>query len=503
MKNLKIIFTICFCLATASLYGQSRHYNSQTLGMGGGGTAYIDGYHSNFLNPANLMLRKAKRPSTSLGILGGLGVQAGGSLVNLGVYDDYFTKGLTLDGQIREDMLNDWFGSGVNNTRDLALNLDIVPLGFSKRGQKSALSFATRVRVIEDFTINRGFAELAFYGLDSDQFGSAVPVNFNNTTISYAEVSIAYAREIPLPLQGIIEALPFINGVKLYAGVAPKYIVGVQASELDFTSTLQVESVGPTTAGGITQNFDYSLYAFGELSDQLADYANARQSNPDAKFDDYVDYSGSDSGTLGSGFGMDLGVTAEIDVSLPALGILGKRQVLRLAMSATDLGSVNFDASPTRVTANGEITFDGDAGDDSFDDYLDNFSDSLQNDVYGDFTSVAEDGRKYKLPGMYNFGAALTLGKLTTTLDYGFGFNDTGANTKRSSLTLGTEYRLLGFIPLRFGTRLGGYSSTVYSAGFGVDLKFIEFSFAAQSASSSGELGSSVAAAWSGLLIRF
>lgn len=501
MKILRIFFTICFCVTTASLFAQSRHYNSQTLGMGGGGTAYIDGYHSNFLNPANLMLNKARRPSTSIGIIGGIGVKAGGSLLNLKVYDDYFTKGLTLEGQIREDMLNDWFGANATNTRNIAVSLDIVPLGFSKKGQKSAFSFANRVRVVEDFTINKGFAELAFYGLDSDQFGTAVPVNFNNKTISYAEFSIGYAREIPLPLQGIIESVPFINGVKLYAGVAPKYIVAAQGVELDFNSTLQVQPAAQ--AGGITQTFDYSLYSFGDLSKQLKSYADARQTNPDAKLDDYLDYSGSDVGTVGSGFGMDLGVTAEIDVSIPALGLLGKRQVLRVAMSATDLGTVNFDSSPSRVTANGAITFDGDAGDDSFEDYLDNFADSLENDVYGDFVSESVGAKKYKLPGMYNFGAALTLGKLTTTLDYGFGFNDIGTNTKRSSLTLGTEYRLLGFIPIRLGTRLGGYSSRTYSAGFGVDLKVLEFTFAAQSVANTTEFGSSAAFAWSGLLIRF
>lgn len=42
----------------------------------------------------------------------------------------------------------------------------------------------------------------------------------------------------------------------------------------------------------------------------MSAYSNARQSDPTAKFGDYVDYDGSDIGTLGSGFGLDLGVTA-------------------------------------------------------------------------------------------------------------------------------------------------------------------------------------------------
>jgi hypothetical protein len=104
---------------------------------------------------------------------------------------------------------------------------------------------------------------------------------------------------------------------------------------------------------------------------------------------------------------------------------------------------------------------------------------------------------------MYNFGASLTMGKLTTSVDYGIGFNESGNNSKRSTLNLGLEYRLLGMVPLRFGTRVGGYSSTVYSAGAGVDLNFLELSFGASIVGKDTENGGSVAAAFSGLVLRF
>jgi hypothetical protein len=71
---------------------------------------------------------------------------------------------------------------------------------------------------------------------------------------------------------------------------------------------------------------------------------------------------------------------------------------------------------------------------------------------------------------MFNFGAALTLGKLTTTLDYGYASNDVGKTVKGSSLALGLEYRFINFIPIRFGTRYGD-KSTVYSFGTGLDFR--------------------------------
>ncbi len=505
MKHLRLIFTICFSLSAAALVAQSRYYNAATLGMGGGGTAYIDGYHANFLNPANLMINNTgKKPKRQLGIVGGIGVRTGGTLINLDVYDRYLTKGLTISGQTRVDMLNDWFGTDQNNTRDMAATFSIVPFGFSNRGNKMAFSLAARVRTAQDLTVNKGLMELAFYGFDSDQFGgSGVPVNFNSRTLSYTSISLGYAMELPVPLSGVVEMIPFVNGMKLYAGVAPKYLIGIQSTELDFISNLTVDPVSGNNAGGITHDFEYSLYTYGDLSTQLSDYAAARELDPDAKLDDFLDYNGSDIGTLGSGFGVDLGVTAELDVSLPALGILGSRQVLRLSMSVTDIGSIDFDSNPSRITASGVAVVDGDLGDKTPGEYFEDLADSLQNDVYGGFTSESVGAQKYELPGMYNFGAALTLGKLTTTLDYGFGFNEVGTNSRRSALTFGAEYRFLGFIPVRFGTRVGGYSSTSYSAGFGLDLRFLEFTVGASTVANSENNGSSAAVAWSGLVLRF
>jgi len=501
MKTLRIILTISFALTTASLIAQSRYFNSQTLGMGNGGTAFVDGYHANFLNPANLMINNSgRKPKRQLGLLGGLGFQTGGTLMNLNIYEDYLTSGLVIDGTVRENMINDWFGADITETRTIDFNLDVVPFGFSNRGNKMAFSVATRVRTMNNFDMNRGFMELAFYGLDSDIFGSGRDIDFGFSTLSFAEVSFGFAMELPIPLTGLIEKLPFINGINIYAGVAPKYIVGLQAVDLDLTSTLTVDPAG-TANQGISHQFDYTLASFGDLSEQLSNYSNARLSNPDAKLDDYLDYSGSDIGSLGSGVGLDIGLTAEIDVSLPALGILGKRQVLRLSASMTDIGSITFDNRPSTVSANDTFVFDADAGDDSIGDYFDNIADSLENDVYVGFTSASTSEKKYDLPSMYNFGAALTLGKLTTTVDYGYAANEVGRNVKGSSLALGLEYRFLNFIPIRAGSRYGG-EATVYSFGTGIDFRFLDLTFGLMALDDASE-GLNISFAWSGLVFRF
>ncbi len=504
----KIFFTGLFLAIAGTTFvnAQSRHYNSQSLGMGGGGTAYVDGYHANFINPANLMINSNnRRPKRSVGLVGGIGVRTGGTLINLDVYEEYFTQGLTLEGQVAENMLNDLFGgSDQTLTRDFSTTVSIVPFGFSNRGKKSAVSLATRVRVTEDFNINRGFAALGIYGLDPDQFGTATPVNFDFGVVAFSEISVGYARQI-LSLPDLL----FAKNVKLYAGVAPKYMIGGFNSSIDFNSTITMQQSnvgGNQVTESIIHDFEYRLNTMGALATDLRNYEADYDQDNSVKLDDYLVSESEYAGVYATGFGVDLGATLEMDISgVPIIdGFFGKKKTLRLSMAITDIGKLTFDDTPTSLFASGTFDFSG-AGneDDDVGDFYDQLADSLQNEVYGDFDAEDIAGLEYELPAMYNFGASLTMGKLTTSVDYGFGFNDSGTNSKRSTLNLGLEYRFLGFIPLRFGTRVGGYSSTVYSAGAGVDLNFLELSAGVSVVGNDTENGGSVATAFSGLVFRF
>ncbi len=495
-----LLFILC---ATFESMAQSRHYNSMSLGMGGGGTAYVDGYHANFINPANLMINTArKRPKRSLGLIG-TGLRAGGTLVNLDVYNQYLTKGLTLEGEIAENMLTDLFGgTDLTLERDASGTIDIVPFGFSNRGNKSAISLVSRIRVTEDFTVNRGFAELAVYGLDPDQFGASTPVDFSLGTVAFTEISVGYARQI-LSLPNLL----FAKDIKLYAGVAPKYLIGIQHSTFDFNSTLQMRQRnvgGERVTDRITHQFDYRWNTVGALAEDLKAFEQAHNLDNTVVLDDYLVNEDEYAQVNATGFGLDMGATMEMDISgVPIIdGFFGKRKTLRLSMSLTDLGSMTFDKTPTSIFASGEFDFTGQGNDDN-DDFFDDLADSLQNEVYGDFNSEETGGIKYKLPAMYNFGASLVMGKLTTSVDFGFGFNDRGTNSRRSALNLGMEYRLLGIIPIRAGTRVGGYSSTVYSFGTGLDLNFLELSAGLSVVGNDQQNGGSVATAFSGLVLRF
>jgi len=309
MKKVLSISLLVLLATSFEVLSQSRHYDSRSLSMGGGGTAYVDGYHANFINPANLMINSTKnRPKRSLGIVGGIGFRAGGTLINLDVYDQYLTQGLTLEGEVAEGFLTDLFG-GTNSelTKSQSATFNIVPFGFSNRGNKSAFSLATRVRVTEKFTINRGFAEIGVYGLDPQELDNVTPFNFSFGAVAFSEISVGYARQV-LSLPNLL----FAKNVKLYAGVAPKYIIGIQNSTLDFNSTIEIQrATNSQYANRIIHNFDYRLNTVGNVSADLREFEAAFEQDNSVTAGDYL--SGEYANVNASGFGLDMGATLEMD----------------------------------------------------------------------------------------------------------------------------------------------------------------------------------------------
>lgn len=499
MKKKILVLSLLMGIGSTLAFAQSRHYNSFTLGMGGGGTAFADGYHANFINPANLMLDNHHSNNT-LGLLGGLGVKNGGSLLNVSVYNKYLTKGLVIEGQVREDMLNEWFGSSSANVREQAAEVSVVPFGFSHRGNKSAFSLASRVRVTEEFSMNKGMMEVMAYGLDSEKFSTPTPMNFGMNSVAFAEVSVGYARQI-LSIPNLLIA----KDVKLYVGIAPKYLYGIYTGSFGFQSTFQINSATANTPLSINHTFSYDLQTIGEISRQMQEYATAYDQDSDTELGDYVEFTGDDLGSpQATGFGLDMGGTLEMDISaLPIPLFMNKKKTLRVSMSVTDLGKLNFNQDASSIYAEGEFDYKGLQNDGDFDTYFNDLGDSLTTDVYGDFQSKQSEGIVYELPSMYNFGASLEMGKLLLALDYGVGFNSSGVNSTRSVINLGAQYRLLGFIPIRVGTRMGGYSSASYSAGIGLDFNFLEFTISGSMVNNSAKHGSSATVAWSGLVLRF
>ena len=494
-----------------SVEAQSLHVTAHNLGLGGGGTAYIEGYHANFVNPANLMLGEGETPRRMFGLLGGISTNLGGSLANIAVYNEYFTSGATITGSLADEALSKWFGADPSAMKSMGLQTDVVPLGISYRGDNWGFSGAFRSRILASTSVNKGFAQLGILGFDSRVFGPGQPINFSGEAVSFHEVSVG----ISLKLLEIESILGFAENIKLYAGAAPKRILGGNAFKMDFNSQLTLQGSGEDAVEAVHHDFSYSFETTGAVTEQLERYYQDRQSGQHTEIGDYLEPRGEDFYSFSpAGWGLDLGSTVEMDLYIPFIGAFSEGpEHLKVGVSLTDLGSYSLTKSAGRFAADGELVWRGFNLDQehidkefngSREDYLAHvLQDSIASGIYGSFAPTDSPDLSRSLPSMLNVGGQLTLNRLSVSMDLLQGFNNQGTNSRRTALATGIEYDLFGFLPLRVGMRNGGYSSTSYSAGAGLEFRNFEFSVAGSMVKNSSSHGSGIGAAWSGFVFRF
>ncbi len=511
-KIICLIYAVILCsTATEHLAMAQGHYGtSVNTALGGGGSAYITGYHAAFINPANLMISD-RDTRVNFGIIGGVHSSAGGKLINIGLYNRHFTKGHTIDTERALLISDDWFGTSSTSTSRAAFGVDVVPLGASYRRDDMAFSIAARARTLGNAGMSKGMFELALTGLNADVFSDSKNVNFNSEMLTLWELSFGFAMQI---WQNTDHNAP--GSMRVYAGAAPKILFGLGYARMGLESQLQV--TGRELESSVVHDFEYYILTTGNLTDDLTAYYQERRvrGNKDAVLDDYLDEdSFSDlGGTQGTGFGLDLGATFEWymrDVSLPVIGT--GPQILRASLAITDLGGINFNRNPGDFRARDIFLWDGLSVDFEYidEEFEGNFSnyleyvleDSIGSDIYGNFAPRNVSNHRVGLTPMFHLGGSLTMGRLGVMLDVGKGINNRGVNSRRFYTALGTEYRILKAVPLRVGVRAGGYSAVNLSAGTGLDLKNFEFSFGFMTTPSSARGGMNLSAAWSGLVFRF
>ncbi len=503
------LFVVTSLFFFSNVHAQGMHVTASNMALGGGGGAYMNGYHANFINPANLMIPDGNKRVT-VGILGGLSSGVGGGLVNISLYNEHFTTGKQIDTPTAIGISNDWFGSGSDDMQYLGFDLGVVPIGGSYRRDDMAFSAAFRMRAMSTLGISKGMFQLGLTGLNTEVFGERKNVNLNNEMLAFGELSFGYAMEVWRNQNGYRPGTQ-----RVYAGVAPKILFGLSYAKIGFDSRLQV--TGGEDAR-VIHEFDYYIESVGELTKDLEQYYHERRvlDNSDAVLSDYVGGdSFSDAGSVqGTGFAIDLGGTWEWymkDIDLPVIG--SGPQILRASLSFTDVGGINFSnnagdfrAVETFDWSGAEIDFeyideehDGELS--SYFDYI--LEDSIGSDIYGNFSPRDVSSHRVGLTSMVNIGGALTMGRLDVMLDIGKGFNNRGVNSRRMYTALGTEYRIINVIPMRFGMRLGGHSAMNLSFGTGVNFNAFEFSVGMMTTPSSQRGGANIAAAWSGFVMRF
>ena len=491
---------------------QSTHLTSVNLGLGGGGAAYIDGYHSNFINPANIGINRDVRPNFTLGLFWGLGMNAGGPLANVGAYNKYMTKGLVLN-EVADQMYGEIFGGSPANFKSLGMNFNMVPIGMAYRRDDWAVSLSTRLRFMTDLSANRGFFEFLTHGLDGDEFSEATPASFNMKMLTMSEVSLGGSMHV---LESNLGDFAFKGAdvpVDVYAGIAPKLLIGHNSMGMNFNSNI---TVGDEQ---VIHDFNYGIRTVGEITNQFNQYYvdHTQRGMSDVSLGDYIEPEGGDFYKVKSfGMGLDLGATAEFDLSnVEALDIgsfFKGKKFARVALSVTDIGQINMSTDAGKFTHQGEFVWEGfeydqerinAEFDSSFSNYTEHVTDSIANNVYLNYTPEEAGEISNDLPTMFHLGTQFQMGRAGLMFDIARGFTKRGMTNKSTTTALGLEYKTFGVWPLRVGIRTGGMGSTSYSFGTGIELRNFELSFSAMSVNDSSSNGYYIAGALSGLVFHF
>ncbi len=467
-------------------FAQTGYTSARNLSLGGGGTAYMTGYESAFINPANLGLFRGNN-QILLGLPGDISVKAGGSLANLTTYNKYFTKGLKIDETKANNILSDWFGSSETKMKDIGANVNIVPLAFVHKSGDASYGLVFRFRTLANVSMNKGMAGLILHGMDSNYFANGRPVNFTQTSYSTAELAFSYSRR--LRLGGLLP-----DNQALYVGVTPKLIGGLSYNDLDFKSNLKI--MGDTL---IQHQFKYTINTVGAFSNDFQKFYQQRidpNQTPDFKNDikpqDMVK-----GGLKGTGFGLDLGITYifNFDKSYRPYTSTTHGKFLTLSASVTDIGSVTFSKNAMQFVADNSISWNGlkpnnqeinSKYNGSTSDYINHvINDSIATNIYGSFVPAKTTKLKVGLPTAIHFGAYLKYGKLGFTFDTGKGMNNYGMNSTNGYMATGLEFYFFSFLPLRVGYLLGGKTSNSFSVGTGFETRLFQFSVGAMSVNDS------------------
>lgn len=397
------------------------------------------------INPANIAIPDVGMFTLSLAPAG---VMARTELFSLDVYKEYFTgvpgpNGDRVAKFLSEEDKNTILSQMPDLPRTKA-GLELMWFGLTfQHPVVGGIGFAIIERLGTMNIISKDFFRFAAFGLDS--LGS--DYKLDGTGFSswwFREYNLSYGRKLPFKP----------NFVKdLYAGISFKILRGYGV----FTTDRQNSSFGNYPIGadqyGLRGNFDFLTRRAG------VDFLNGDDSS-NQSFTLFPD-------PAGKGFGVDFGFSSEV--------IAG----LRVALSVTDLGSIKWDRNVFESAGGRSVNVTG---------ILDDMEDTLKNAVKG----TTNPGAPFKtsLPATLRLGATMDTkefpffkfipGRMLLAFDYTQGLNKSLGNTTIPRFSLGIEYRVIRFIPIRTGLAVGGGDKVRWALGTGFNSHYFSLDLATE-----------------------
>lgn len=474
------IWSFAFCQGVAQIL-----HSPVNTALGGGGTAYTTGYESLFINPANLFIQeKNYRFQVSTG---SAGIYLSSPVKRndfQSFWDNYQLQTTGFDPSSHSDMvhpagfdeiLNRNYGTGrLFSEHQSRGEIHWLGMHWSRLGRSYALG--VRSRFGNRFVTGRNY-------YDPDPVELTLGIEYSRDLThqfqSLHEVSFGYA-----------ESFTFINGLipqisQLIIGIAPKFVVSGAYSNTTYKDRFSRDY----TDSEYERVRSYNHYTSGVFAEMDQRFATGHDPfNPVTERMDLFT-------PTGFGAGLDLGVTYLItlgdDFSVVQVSDPTTRKSLRISLSITDVGFVNYFDNPNQYRLDETITIENQLPDRSETLFLGRPGEQLRflddNQVHPIFHSDFQDNENFSvlLPTAIHGGVLFQVNRIKLMGDLSFGLTDNAFNTTRLTSYLGTEIRPLPFLPLRAGARISRNLSDYFSMGGGIETRYFDLNLAFQFKSNS------------------
>ena len=419
---------LLLCAAAAARGGDQT--NIRGLGMARAATASSRGLDAVGINPANLALPDDAGVEFSLVPVG---VGLGSDFLTYGLYNKFFTGVDSPTGRVARNLsaadkqeLLDAFPGGIGR---LAGGAEVRPFGLAIRvGSFATFALTATDRISASAAIPSAYAKFLLDGVTPS----------SSYDFSGAGGSASWIREYALSAGFSLPPLRFCNSWG--AGISVKVVHGFAYASLDRDNTW--------LAAGSDGVLDASIDLAGVTSH--ADFAHSPFPAP-----------------AGTGLGLDIGVTAEVN------------GLLRAALSVTDIGSIAWTRGVQSITGAGAM-------------HLDNPMDSAQRDsLEHAVTGTTGHGSPFttSLPTMLRAGVQVDVeripwvgrfmvGELTAACDYTQPLAGAPGYGMTGRVAAGLEFRPWHFLPLRTGVGFGGPDHFDFALGFGLRLWVLQLDVA-------------------------
>ena len=498
VATLGVVLTLCVSISAFAQISLS----AENMALGGGGTAYLTGYEALFVNPANLRIQE-KNYSLQVSLFQG------------GIYNEYLLpetdfsarsqhlrsaflpyKSMDSDYELIEADRSSILRRNYPGSRRVAPFQSMADLhwfGVKWHGESKSYALSLRSRVFSKYELGKGyFSSTAVEDGDNLYFDRS----FRHRYQTMHELSFGYA-----------ESFDFLNGLspqlsEFIVGIAPKVVVAGSHLDARYDNVYEHQD-GSENWVRSAQYEQYSTGSFSENRPFLNQ--NGAVSFIDGSFSDL-------SKPAGIGFGLDVGITYMFtfggDLSLLQREAATTQKSLRLSFSITDLGAIYQFDQPYKISTQkveeeltelpgvSDIRFSGAPNEHWF------FLDDQDDTPFELDSDQSEDTFYTMMPTSIQAGALFQINRIKLMGDLRLHVINHEFASKAPVLYLGTELKLLSFLPLRLGTRIAPHLPGYYSLGIGFESKYFELNTALKVKSSQiGPTNEIVGASMAGIKI--